>query len=134
MLYDSILSTFPQAGVSDLKPGRPAFLNATDVRAVVRVGGFVIGIESQGDPWCKAGRLDKSLAVFVELRCNVIVCATRTSGGTVEAVEELERHGYSIEWRHRPRMSDENARAEANRAEAEWMLEQIRLRIPPMAA
>jgi hypothetical protein len=53
-----------------------------------------IGVESQGDP---ASRLPDSLQLFVQLNCQIIVCATRLQGGTVKAVDDLRRkHGYTI--------------------------------------
>src|SRR5687768_11631751 len=82
LLYDMLIAQHPDAELSDLKPGKPPFRNATDIRAVIKIGDFRIGIESQGDPWCRTKRLEKSLAVFVGLQCEVIVCATRTWGGT----------------------------------------------------
>lgn len=55
-----------------------------------------IGIESQGDP---GSRLFESLPYFVEQKCNIIICATRSYGRTTEAVSELHlNHSYDVIW------------------------------------
>lgn len=65
-----------------------------DVRVVLTIGGLKIGIESQGDP---SGRLIKqSLDLFVRVGCDVIICATRSRGATVKAVNALL--GFDVHW------------------------------------
>lgn len=66
-----------------------------DVRVILTINGIKVGIESQGDP---GGRLLKSLKSFVKVNCRVIICATRTRGQTVDAVNNLKQHGYEIIW------------------------------------
>lgn len=56
------------------------------------VDGLKIGIETQGDPGC---RLPQSLKDFSDAGCNVIICASRTRGCIVEAIESY-RHVYDI--------------------------------------
>jgi hypothetical protein len=67
----------------------------TDITVILSINGVRVGIESQGDP---NGRLGESLALFVKKACNVIICATRTSGQTFNAVGGLEQRGYEIVW------------------------------------
>jgi len=86
-IYESIISTFPNAQVSDLSLG-------ADVRAIITIDGCKIGIESQGDP---NSRLFKSIKQFVDNKCEIIICATRTRGGTVELVEN-QNPPYNILW------------------------------------
>jgi len=96
-IYKILLEMFPEAGAEYLlDPGQ-------DIRAVVTIRGIRIGIESQGDPWKMAARLEPSLALFVSLECEAIICATRTFGGTVDVVRGLENHGYAFTWRNRTR-------------------------------
>ena len=65
-----------------------------DVRVVLTINGLKIGVESQGGP---NGRLIKeSLDLFVRIGCDVIICATRTSGRTVEAVNALQ--DFDVHW------------------------------------
>jgi hypothetical protein len=65
-----------------------------ELRVVLTVNGVKIGIETQGDP---NGRLIKeSLDLFVSLGCEVIICATRTSGETCIAVKALP--GFEVVW------------------------------------
>lgn len=69
-------------------------ISATDVRVVLTINGAKIGIESQGDP---GGRLEESLSLFVKVACTVIICATRTRGQTVDAVDKLQP-SYEVVW------------------------------------
>jgi len=66
-----------------------------DIMVVLTIKGVKIGIESQGDP---GGRLSKSLSAFVNVKCKVIICATRTRGQTVDAVTALEKNNYEVIW------------------------------------
>lgn len=50
------------------------------------VNGKIVGIESQGDP---NSRLEKSLSDFLQAKCDIIFCACRTSGMTVDWVNAL---------------------------------------------
>lgn len=116
IMYDLLMDRYPEAVVEFLLDRND------DIRAVVTIGGIKVGIESQGDPWKKTARLDPSLALFVRLKCEVIICATRTRGGTVDAFSNLKVHGFAITLRSRGRDTNEK---KCNRAEAGWMLEQI---------
>ena len=64
-----------------------------DVRGVLTINGLKIGIESQGGP---NGRFRESLELFATSGCDVIICATRTSGQTVDAVNALQ--GFDVHW------------------------------------
>jgi hypothetical protein len=67
----------------------------TDTRVVLTINGRKIGIESR--------LINDSLGLFVDTRCDVIVCATRTSGATVNAVNAL--HGFDVNWFEQPKKS-----------------------------
>ena len=65
-----------------------------DERVVLTINDSKIGIESESDP---SGRsIKESLDLFEKLGCQVIICATRPSGASVEAVNALR--GFNIEW------------------------------------
>ena len=64
-----------------------------DIQTVLTINGWKIGIDSQGG----------SLESFVNAGCDVIVCATRTSGRTVDAVNALQ--GFQIQWIEQPEKS-----------------------------
>ena len=65
-----------------------------DICVIIIINGKIVGIESQGDP---NSRLFISLPIFVKLNCDIILCATRTRGATVEEVEKL-KHTYELKW------------------------------------
>ncbi|MDM0118687.1 hypothetical protein [Variovorax arabinosiphilus] len=85
--YELLMHQHPAAHAEEIFVGN-------DITVIVTVDGMKIGIESQGDP---NSRLFASLARFVREGCEVIVCATRTRGRTVEAVASLSAK-YQVEW------------------------------------
>ena len=87
--YDLLRTKYPEAIVEDLAPSW-----GIDIKVVLTINGVKIGIESRGDP---SNRLPESLIEFAGMSCEVIICATRTSGGTVTAVENLKTtHNYEL--------------------------------------
>ena len=50
-----------------------------DVNMVVEYNGIKIGISSAGDPGLNQKEI---LTVFIEMNCNIIICACRTRGST----------------------------------------------------
>jgi GTPase SAR1 family protein len=74
-----------------------SLLQYKDIRVVIVINGIKIGIESQGDP---NSRLKESLDIFVKAGCDIIVCATRTSGMTVGWVE-AKKPLYDVEWKEK---------------------------------
>lgn len=65
-----------------------------DIRVVIKIKGKIIAIESQGDP---NSRIFESLPLFVKIEADIIICATRTRGRTVELVEKYNKE-YNIIW------------------------------------
>ena len=62
-------------------------------RVVLGINGVKIGVESTGE---NIGRIQASFDLFASLDCEVIICATRTTGKTVNAVNALP--GYEVLW------------------------------------
>lgn len=79
------------------------FSHKGDIRVTVKINGKLIGIESQGDP---DSRLKASLDIFVKVNCDIILCATRTRGTTVDFVKQLEQE-YNINWIKKPDFADD---------------------------
>ena len=78
-----------------------------DIKVVVTIGKIKIGLESQGDP--PGIRLIQSLKEFVKIKCDIIICATRTSGKTVDAVNDLHyKNGYDNVWLTNYRSNEKN--------------------------
>jgi len=76
------------------------YTTKSDVRVVLTINGLKIGIES-------GSRLVKeSLNLFVTMGCEVIICATRTSGATVDAVNALQ--GFAAHWLEQREQSQPN--------------------------
>lgn len=90
-LAQEITSAYPSAITS------PAKINySSDIQVIITIGKIKIGLESQGDP---NSRLFESLVQFSSIHCDIIICTTRTSGATVNAVNALQAsHDYDIVW------------------------------------
>lgn len=90
-----------------------------ELRVVLSINGMRIGIETTGE---NTKRIQQSLDLFVSLGCEVIICATRTSGKTVKAVETLP--GYEIVWLERRAQLDPIERIFSNLAMARHVMEE----------
>ena len=67
-----------------------------DLVGVVYLDGHKVGVETFGDPGSKQ---DVWIQELITRQCEVIVCASRTSGKTVEIVENFAKdNGYQIIW------------------------------------
>ena len=65
-----------------------------DIKATVTYKNKLIGIESAGDPGSRQG---DSLLDFIGMGCDIIICASRTKGTTLNNVLGLGRaNGYEI--------------------------------------
>ena len=87
-----------------------------DICVIIIINGKIIGIESQGDP---NSRIFTSLPIFVKFNCDIILCATRSRGATVDEVEKL-KGSYEIKWiKKNPSESVENQEEENDRLATE---------------
>lgn len=67
-----------------------------DICAIIKLNnGKKIGVASLGDP---CSDQPKWIDYLVENNCDVIVCACRTKGDTVEIVTNLANYDYNIVW------------------------------------
>lgn len=64
-----------------------------ELRVVLSINGVKIGVESTGG---NSERMQSSFDLFVSHGCDVIICATRTTGKTVNAVNTLRE--YEVVW------------------------------------
>ena len=94
-VYEHLRAKYPKAPVTHETINH-------DVRAILTINGHRIGLESQGDP---ASRMFTSISMFAREECDIIVCATRTRGHTVKAIEDLEPK-YKVTWIEKNRESN----------------------------
>lgn len=89
-VYENLLTDFK----GEIKVTNYLSKRATsDIKIMIEIGDFKIGIESQGDPVAKSkgkGRLYDSLKYFDEQGCNLIICTSRDSGKTVGYINVYE--------------------------------------------
>jgi hypothetical protein len=90
-----------------------------ELRAVLNINGVKIGIESTGE---NIKRINESFDLFLRLGCEVIICATRTTGNTVTAVNSLP--GYEVVWFEQQAQSDPIERVFGNLAMARRIVEE----------
>ena len=74
----------------------PLDTSSDDICDIVYLDGHKIGIESQGDPDSKQKEWIDEL---IKEECEIIICASRTKGSTVEVVESRAKdYGYDLIW------------------------------------
>lgn len=91
-----------------------------DMRVALTINGVKIGIESQEDP-------KESLDLFVRIGCDVIICATRTRGVAVDAVNAMQ--GFDVQWLEQPQQSQPNEQVLRSLAMAREMTERVEVLI-----
>ena len=96
-----------------------------ELRAVLSIDGVKIGIETTGE---NIKRINESFDLFVKLGCELIICATRTKGQTVAAVESLP--GYEAVWFERRAEADPVARLFSNIAMARQLVDETEKALP----
>ena len=90
--------------------------------AVLNINGVIVGFISQGD---NAAILERHFRELLRIwDCEVIVCASRSRGGTVEYLEGLEQQGHTVEWIEKERVAAIRY-DEANRETADEVVEAL---------
>ena len=90
ILIDELAKKYPNAPKRILIPGM-----GRDQQVIFdNLNGHIIGIETQGDP---NSRLPQSLKDFAKEQCDIIFCACRTSGSTVDAIQNFaKQYSYTV--------------------------------------
>lgn len=101
-LFDLVQRAYPKAHIKIIHPV------VVDFTVIIEIDGVLIGIESQGDP---GSRLAQSIEVFKKRGCIIIVCATRTRGGTVAIVKALQPE-FTVTWYHKIAGEDDEKMAQ----------------------
>jgi hypothetical protein len=117
MVYQSLSKSFdllPEKSIIPDKHGTHLLNELHDIRAIFMMNGVRVGIESQGDP---NSRLEDSLRFFQNNKCRIIVCPTRTRGGTVKCVERLKPE-FEVEWTKKTVADDASSQTSCNKADA----------------
>lgn len=92
-----------------------------DINVVLIINGVKIGIESKGDP---SSNLPKKLNAFKSADCQVIICATRSKGQTVDAVLKLEPK-YDVLWMEQVAVPEPSKYESANRGMAKQIVDAV---------
>jgi hypothetical protein len=102
---EKLLDAFPRANIC-------AVLNIKK--------GTTIGIESNNH----VGQTERSLKLFLNERCDVIVCATSTRGISVKAVKSTFAK-RKITWLDLPKSASESAKKKARRAMVDKIFKKV---------
>ncbi|MDR0442086.1 MAG: hypothetical protein LBH44_01605 [Treponema sp.] len=98
-VFDLLKSKYPSANVKVIFTGK-------DIKAIITgINGLTIGIESEGDP---GFRLEQSLKDFVKAKCDIIFCASRTRGTTVDWINS-HLGKYAVDWTKQKYLSSKQA-------------------------
>ena len=97
-----------------------------DIMATIQIGDILVGLESQGDP---GSRIFDSLKKFMELGCDVIVCACRSYGDTTDAVNALADDGYQVIFATNDKSDDKAMQVVLNKKYATRVVDMIEERI-----
>src|SRR5262249_8550359 len=93
--------------------------------AILEINGVEVGITSQGDE----GEIVRShVERLIEAGCVVIVCATRTYGGTVDVIEQLASEAdlpFDIVWIEKDRQAHHDHDA-GNRQKADEVIAEVK--------
>jgi hypothetical protein len=117
MVCKKLLSDFPNAITDDKNINYNA-----DINLIIKLGKIWIGIESQGDPNSRMITEDTIKKLAFE-ECQIIICATRTSGETVKKVDSIaNKFDYSTIWKSSYFTSDSNNFETLNRMAAEEII------------
>lgn len=90
MFYNKLKAKYTNLEISD----KYTPIYDGDISVVVEINGKIIAIESQGDP---NSRILDSLPIFAAIPADIIICATRTRGATVDVVKQ-QKENYQITW------------------------------------
>ena len=96
-----------------------------ELRVVLDINGVTIGVESTGENF---KRIEASFDLFVSHGCEIIICATRTKGNAVNAVNALP--GYEVVWLEQQTQSAPFEQVLNNLAMARHIAEQTEKSIP----
>ncbi len=97
-------------------------LDDGDIKCILEINNFKIGIESQGDPKSRQGQ---SIIDFINQNCNIIICACRTSGETEINVSHTKNNSYRIIWATNYR-SNQISNTQLNQNSANHLFEIVR--------
>lgn len=101
----------------------PTTISATsDFRLVVEINGKIVGIESQGDP--NTDLENRLIDLADNFQCEIILCASRTKGETVAAVDNISlTRSFQTIWTSTYQIADKANHNLLNRLKAKHLLD-----------
>jgi hypothetical protein len=117
-----LLSTYPS--YTPIFPIPANIPVSNDFRLVVEINGVTVAIESQGDP--KTNLKNRLIDLIKIYNCDIIVCACRTRGETVAAVENIHnKYGFQKIWTSTYQIDDRTQHALVNQLKGKHILDLI---------
>jgi hypothetical protein len=114
-VYALLTDAFPTAPVQNIHR------MGIDISVIIEIKGILVGIESQGDP---NSRLAESIRLFTKAKCTIIICATRTRGGTVMTIKRLQPE-FKVIWHHKSPEPHASLRGQRDDATAQTIFNQV---------
>ncbi|MFC5045767.1 hypothetical protein ACFSTE_19620 [Aquimarina hainanensis] len=98
---------------------------SNDFRLVIEIEGVIIGIESQGDP--NTNLHDRLVGLVTTYNCDIIICASRTRGKTVAAVQNIRNtYGFQVIWTSTYQIDDRTQYELINRLKGKHILDLLK--------
>lgn len=119
MLIEMIKAAYPITTLEEAK-------FKVDITIVITINGKKVGIETQGDP---NSRLGASLKHFIKIGCEVIICASRSYGSTVDLVNAAANSGYRVKWFEKTKSTNVGDQLAANKEAAKEVFNALRAAI-----
>ncbi|MBD2812347.1 hypothetical protein ID853_16030 [Xenorhabdus sp. Vera] len=96
-----------------------------DVTVIFVINNIRVGVSTGGD---NAKIIDENVGYLIKEECEIIISATRTKGGTIDAIKKLAGKEYLIEWINKSRTDNKNEQQqeELNKSDADIIFNEIK--------
>jgi len=111
-LFRILDAKYPNCVIKDYFP------KEYDIKIEMKINNILIGIESKGDP---DSRLEESLNDFEKHKCDIIFCAARTRGMTVDWINSHKKN-YHINFIKQTIVANNQQQSQSNKKVAQDMI------------
>ncbi|WP_426575980.1 hypothetical protein ACP179_15450 [Xenorhabdus stockiae] len=94
-----------------------------DVTVIFVINNIKVGVSTGGD---NEKIIRENVGYLINEKCDIIVSATRTKGGTIDAIKELAGEEFPIAWIDKSRADIENKQQQLNKSDADIIFNEIK--------
>lgn len=115
--YPTTTTVYEPAGVTSFP------IVSGEVKATIKIGTTLVGIETQGDP---GSRMQQSVADYIAWGCEIILVACRNQGDTINTITNLaNNHGYTVLWLQNGKCTDTACWQRLEKNYGDWVADVI---------